>query len=135
LEQIGEVVELRGKKALVRIRRVSSCGENCSSCSGSCTPTASVVSAVNGLSAKVGDTVKLSMNASSFLFLAFLGYIFPLIVCVGVYFIVNKITGSVMISDIFAVLSLILTLFVFYLLDKLPDKPSRFSSRIIKILR
>ena len=29
MEQIGEVVELRGRRALVRIRRTSSCGENC----------------------------------------------------------------------------------------------------------
>lgn len=135
MEQIGEIVELRGKKALVRIRRTSSCGENCSGCSGNCTPTASVVTAVNGLSAKVGDMVKLHMNASSFLLLAFIGYILPLIICVGVYFLVNMLTDSVLLSDICAVLSLILTLFVFYLIDKLPDKPSRFSSRIIKILR
>lgn len=135
MEQIGEVVELRGKNALVRIKRVSSCGENCSSCSGDCAPTASVVCAVNGLSAKVGDTVKLHMSAPSFLLLAFLGYIFPLIVCVGVYFLAHKITDSVMISDICAVLSLILTLVIFYFVDKIPRKSSRFSSRIIKILR
>ena len=135
MEQIGEVVELRGKNALVRIKRTSSCGENCSSCSGGCTPTASVVSAVNGLSAKVGDTVKLHMSAPAFLFLAFLGYILPLIVCIGVYFLVNTLTDNVLLSDIFAVLSLILMLFIFYLLDKLPNKPTRFSSRIIRILR
>ena len=135
MEQIGEVVELRGKKALVRIRRVSACGENCSECSGGCEPTATVVSATNGLSAKVGDTVKLQMNSGAFLLLAFIGYILPILICIGAYYAVKKITDSIIAADIAAVSSIVITLLVFYFCDKLPRKSTRFSSRIIKIIR
>ena len=86
MEQIGEVVELRGKRALVRIYRTSSCGENCSACSGECKPSATMALASNGLHAKVGDTVKIQMNSASFLFLAFVGYILPIIICIATYF-------------------------------------------------
>lgn len=135
MEQIGEVVELRGKQALVRIKRTSACGENCSSCSGECKPISSVVRTTNGLSAKVGDTVKLQMNTGAFLILAFIGYILPIIVAVAVYVIAGKFTSNTIIQDASAVLSILLLLLMFYLLDKIPKKPAYFTSRIIKILR
>lgn len=137
MEQIGEVVELRGRRALVRIRRTSACGENCSQCSGECKPTATLVEATNGIFAKVGDTVKLQMNSASFLFLAFIGYILPILVCIAAYFITEKITDNVILSDIAAIASLIGVLVIFFIVDKLKPKrkSSRFSSRIIKILR
>ncbi len=135
MQQIGEVVELKGKLALVRIKRASSCGENCSSCSGECKSTASLVTAVNGLCAKVGDTVKLEMNSALFLFLAFIGYILPIIICIATYLITLKLTDSTVLSDILAVCSIIVTLVVFYIVDKLPQRSTRFTSKIIKILR
>lgn len=135
MEQIGEVVEVKGRFAHVRIKRTSSCGENCSSCSGECKPTASIITAVNGLSAKPGDTVKLQMNSASFLLLAFIGYILPLLICIAVYFLSKSLTDSIIIADICAVASIIITLVIFFIIDKLPRKSTRFSSRIIKILR
>lgn len=135
MEQIGEVVELRGKKALVRIQRTSACGENCSQCEGGCKPTSSVIEATNGISAKVGDTVKIQMNSLAFMTLAFIGYIFPIIVCLITYFTVKSFTDSTIIADTAAIVSLIAVLVVFYIVDKLPKKSSVFSSRIIKILR
>ncbi len=135
MEQIGEVVELKGKKALVRIQRTSSCGENCAECEGGCKPTSSVVEAINGLSAKVGDTVKIQMNSVAFMSLAFIGYILPILICIITYFTVNSITDNMIITDISAIASLVITLVIFYIIDKVPRKSSVFSSRIIKILR
>lgn len=135
MEQIGEVVEVNGKTATVRIRRVSACGESCASCSGGCKPTATVITAINGLSAKVGDTVKLQMNSGFFLLLAFVGYILPILICIAVYYGAKAITDSVLAADICAVLSIIAVLAVFYVIDKLPHRSTRFSSRIIKIIR
>ena len=137
MEQIGEVVELRGKKALVRIHRVSACGENCASCEGGCKPTSALTEAVNGISAKVGDTVKIQMNSLSYMLLAFIGYILPLLVCIATYFIVKNFTDNTVIADASAVGSLIGVLVLFYIIDKLPffKKPTIFSTRIIKIIR
>ena len=135
MEQIGEVVELKGSRALIRIYRASSCGENCAHCSGDCKPTATMVEALNEVSAQVGDTVKLQMNSLSFLFLAFVGYILPILVCIITYFVTKKLTDNIMIADISAIGSLIAVLVIFFVLDKFPHKSTRFSSRITKILK
>ena len=137
MEQIGEVVELRAGRALVRIHRSSACGENCASCEGGCKPTAAITEAINEIDAKVGDTVKIQMNSLSYMSLAFIGYILPLIVCIATYFIASKITDNTIIADASAILSLIGMLVLFYILDKLPifKKSTVFSTRIIKIIR
>lgn len=135
MEQIGEIVELRGNRAVVRIYRASSCGENCASCSGGCKPTTTMIEAHNTASANVGDTVKLEMNSASFLLLAFIGYILPILICIATYFVVDKFTGNTLLADLSAIFSLIAVLLIFFLFDKLPRKSTRFSSRIIKILK
>lgn len=137
MEQIGEVVELRGNKALVRIHRVSACGENCANCEGGCKPTSSLTEAVNDISAKVGDTVKIQMNSLSYMALAFIGYILPLIVCIGTYFTVQKFTVNTVIADASAIGSLIGVLVLFYIIDKFPffKKSTKFSTKIVKVIR
>ncbi len=135
MDQIGQVVEIQGKTAIVRVRRSSGCGENCSSCSSECKPTSSTLKAVNGLNAKVGDMVKVEMSSGAFIFLAFIGYILPIIITLAVYLIVNHFTSDSTIADISALAALILTLAVFFAVDKIPKKSTRFSSRIIRILR
>lgn len=135
MEQIGEVVELQGKKALVRIQRTSACGENCAQCEGGCKPTSSIVEATNGIYAKVGDTVKIQMNSLAFMALAFIGYILPIIICIATYFTVNSFTDNIVIADISAIGALIFVLVLFYIIDKIPKKSTIFSTRIIKILR
>lgn len=135
MNQIGQVVEIQGKSALVRVRRASACGENCGSCQGECKPTASTIKAVNGLDAKVGDMVKVEMSSGPYLLLAFIGYILPIIITVLAYALVYRFTSDAAAADISAIAALILTLIVFYAADKAPKKSTRFSSRIIRILR
>ncbi len=135
MDQIGQVVELQGKHALVRVRRASACGENCSSCAGGCKPTSSTLKAVNGLDAKVGDMVKVEMNPGAYVLLAFVGYILPIVVAVAAYLLANHLTTDTLVADISAVAALVLTFVVFYFVDKIPKKSTRFTSRIIRILR
>ena len=135
MEQIGEVVELREKRALVRIHRASSCGENCAQCSGGCKPTSSVVEAENSAGASVGDTVKIEMKSLSFLLLSFIGYILPIIICICTYFVVKSVTDNVVVADAAAVISIIFVLALFFLVDKLPRKRSLFTSKIVKIIK
>ena len=135
MEQIGEVVELRGKQALVRIQRTSACGENCAQCEGGCKPTSSVISATNGICAKVGDTVKIQMNSLAFMSLAFIGYILPIIICILTYFTVMRLTDNTVIADASAIFSLVAVLIIFFIIDKLPKKSTVFTTKIIKILR
>lgn len=135
MDQIGQVVEIQGKTALVRVRRTSACGENCSSCGGGCKPTSSTLKAVNGLDAKVGDMVKVEMNPGAYVLLAFVGYILPIIIAVAAYLLANHLTTDTVVADISAIGALALTLIIFYFVDKIPKKSTRFTSRIIRILR
>lgn len=135
MDQIGQVVELQGKSAVVRVRRTSACGENCASCGGGCTPTSTTLKAVNGLNAKVGDMVKVEMSSGAFVLLAFIGYILPILIAIGAYFVARQLSSDTIVADISAVVALVLTLVAFFVLDKLPKKSTRFSSRIIRILR
>ena len=135
MDQIGQVVELQGKSAIVRVRRTSACGENCASCGGGCTPTSTTLKAVNGLNAKIGDMVKVEMSSGAFVLLAFIGYILPILIAIGAYIVAQKLSSDTLVADISAVVALVLTLVAFFVLDKLPKKSTRFSSRIIRILR
>ena len=135
MDQIGQVVELQGKSAVVRVRRTSACGENCASCGGGCTPTSTTLKAVNGLNAKVGDMVKVEMSSGAFVLLAFIGYILPIIIAIVAYMVARQLSSDTIVADISAVVALVLTLVVFFVMDKLPKKSTRFSSRIIRILR
>ena len=135
MDQIGQVVELQGKSAVVRVRRTSACGENCASCGGECFPTSTTLKAVNGLNAKVGDMVKVEMSSGAFVLLAFIGYILPILIAIGAYIVARQLSSDTLMADISAVVALVLTLVAFFVLDKLPKKSTRFSSRIIRILR
>ncbi len=135
MDQIGQVVEIQGKNAIVRVRRVSACGENCSSCSGGCKPTSTTMKAVNGLNAKVGDMVKVEMNPGAFVTLAFVGYILPIIISVAAYMAAMRLSSDSLVADISALAALIVTLVFFFFMDKVPKKSTRFTSRIIRILR
>ncbi len=135
MEKIGEIVELNGKSAVVRVYKASSCEENCSHCNSVCKPTTTMIEAYNGISAQVGDTVKLNMNTVGFFLLSFVGYMLPVVICVTTYLLADKITGNTLISDISAVFSLVAVLIIFFLLDKLHRRFTRFSNRILKILK
>ncbi|WP_026477823.1 SoxR reducing system RseC family protein [Alkaliphilus transvaalensis] len=78
MEKIGVVKSLEGELALVEIRRVSACGENCSSCKGGCSPTQVYVKAKNHVNASVGQYVKLYSESKTVMKAAFLVYIVPL---------------------------------------------------------
>ncbi len=135
MEQIGEIVELHGRSAVVRIKRASACGENCAQCEGGCKPTSRTIKAVNKANAQVGDMVKLEMSSSMFMLLAFIGYILPIILAIGAYFIADSLTENTVIADAALIFTLIGVLVLFYIIDKLPHKTSRFSTRIVKVIK
>lgn len=78
MEKIGLVKSLEGDMAIVEIRRVSACGESCSSCKGGCAPTALYVRANNHVNASAGQYVKLQSESKKVMKAAFLVYIIPL---------------------------------------------------------
>lgn len=83
------IVKTVGANAEVAIIRESSCGENCASCKGGCTPSETIIVAENKLGAEVGDKVVLEMQDKNALTAAFVAYIIPLIALIAASGIVS----------------------------------------------
>ncbi|KGG81500.1 positive regulator of sigma(E),RseC/MucC [Caloranaerobacter azorensis H53214] len=82
MDQIGFVSRIEGDRAEVIVRRVSSCGDKCTSCKGGCSVPGIKTTIKNTLGAKPGDYVEIRMNTSIVLKSAFLVYVLPLILMI-----------------------------------------------------
>ncbi len=133
MERIGEVIKVNGKDVVVRIKRASSCGENCASCKG-CASTSATVTVENDKKVSVGDMVKLSLRSSSFILLAFIGYILPILLTIGAYFLFFALFSSEAVADIGAMAVLFITFLVFFFLDKRISELKVFKSKISKVI-
>ena len=96
IEEIGTVVELKGKRTAVVMCQKSSLCEHCAT-NGNCAlgddDKTRLVEAQNLLGATVGDQVRIATTTKSFLQSSFLLYIVPLIALV-VGAIVGKLVGE-----------------------------------------
>lgn len=79
MDQSGVVVAIKGKMAVVEVKRVSACGDKCSSCGGGCDTPVSRIEVANGKNATVGDLVTLNVSDKVMLQSTFLMYTLPLI--------------------------------------------------------
>lgn len=79
MDQSGVVVAIKGRMAVVEVKRASACGDKCSSCGGSCDTPVNRVEVENGRNATVGDLVTLSVSDKVMLKSTFLMYTLPLI--------------------------------------------------------
>lgn len=82
MEQIGYVNKIDGNTAQVVVRRVSLCGDKCTSCKGSCNVPGISVNIENVLGAKEGDFVEVRMKTKTVLKSAFLVYAIPLVMLI-----------------------------------------------------
>lgn len=94
MKQTGTVESTSGGSASVRVRRSSSCGDNCASCGLNCAGREMVVTAKNKIGAKAGDFVELEMGSSKVLGAAAWVYVMPLAVFIICYAAANAATGS-----------------------------------------
>jgi sigma-E factor negative regulatory protein RseC len=128
MEQIGEVVELRGREALVRIQRTSACGENCANCKCACEATTAVSVVENSVGAAVGDIVKIQSDSSAVLRAALILYIVPVLVA-----IISAVIGSSF-SVICGIVFCVAMFFVSFFVIKLFEKKITPKSYITKVL-
>ena len=84
----GLILNVENDKALVRFVRQSACGGNCASCGG-CGAKPIDVWIDNTLSLNPGDKVEIETESKKILFSAFITYIFPLLIFISLYSIVN----------------------------------------------
>lgn len=76
MEQVGFVKNVVDGKAEVEVRRISSCGGGCKSCSGCDTPI-HIVTLSNDINAKVGDLVEIRGVAKDILKYTMIVYMIP----------------------------------------------------------
>ena len=76
MEQVGFVKNVVDGKAEVEVRRISSCGGGCKSCSGCDTPI-HIVTLSNDINAKVGDLVEIRGIAKDILKYTMIVYMIP----------------------------------------------------------
>lgn len=96
IEEVGTVVELKGKHTAVVMCQKSSLCENCAT-NGHCVlgddDKTRFIDAQNSLGASVGENVRIATSTKSFLQSSFLLYIVPLIALV-IGAVVGKLTGE-----------------------------------------
>lgn len=79
MDRTGEVVGLRGSKAQIEIRRMSECGDKCTTCAGGCDTPSMIVEVDNRLNAQRGDFVVLEAPEHVVVKSTFILYTIPLI--------------------------------------------------------
>ena len=106
MNKTGIVEKKEGSSVTVRIKRDSSCGENCAMCNA-CPGKNMTITINTDLHLSTGDTVKLETNTSYILLSAFCVYIVPLILLIVGYAI-----STIYIGLIFMVISFIILHFI-----------------------
>ncbi|MDR0406234.1 MAG: SoxR reducing system RseC family protein [Clostridiales bacterium] len=122
MEKIGTVISIEGNKAVVRVRRASSCGENCANCAGGCADTRRFVTAVGAEGVNVGDMVKLTLSDHKILLAAFAAYLLPFLTLLAGYAVFQAAGAAV---------GFVLPFIALKVLDKKSAK--RYTATITKI--
>ena len=130
MESVGTVISLDKNIATVSVRRVSACGENCTSCKGACVDTKVTARVENTIGARPGDTVMIESNTKDLVRASMFLYIMPIVVAI----IVSVITYSFEITDIFVILASVISFFASFIIVKLFEKKLVPKSYIKKIL-
>lgn len=79
MNQVGYVTSINGEKVNVMFKRMSECGDKCSTCSGHCESPPLILDMNNTIFAKPGDVVEVVMEDNTFFKLTFFAYALPLI--------------------------------------------------------
>lgn len=137
MNQIGYVYEIKGKDALVQVKRVSACGENCADCSSACEMPSVQVSMPNALNAKIGDEIEIRSESKKVLKYALIIYLVPLVIMLGTIAISNyyfKSAGYT--SDAYSLVAGIMSLAVSHFILKYIDKKSvgKITFKMIRIM-
>ena len=107
----GIVLENKGEYAIVRVSKKSACSGNCASC-GLCENPVYDVKAKNSIGADAGDRVSLYMPSSKVLFAAFLVYMLPVMVLIGVLAVCKALGFSNVVTAVLSIFSLACWLFL-----------------------
>lgn len=131
MRKIGQILKSEGKYSWVKMERGTSCGEGkCPLSSPLINDSKSnfyIVQAYNDLDASPGDKVLVEINDHIALGVAFLIYIFPILLTLSVYFLLRYLTSLVLYHYLGVAVSIVFSLFLL----KEEDQRLQFHYRII----
>lgn len=136
MDRVGRVVETQDGMANLEVRKVSSCGTNCASCSAACAQPPQVIKVINSLDAKPGDFVEVHADSGRVLKFMLLLYGIPLlflIVGFGLghsYLVENNIANY----EILALLIGLVSMAIGGLIVRFIDKKSNVKSENINYM-
>lgn len=93
MKNFGTIIALDDENALIEVKRSTSCGEKCGSCASNCKNKTMVIGVKNTLNAKIGEKVEVESESKRILSIAFLIYIFPIIMFILGVYLSNLIMG------------------------------------------
>ena len=131
MEIIGTVVKTDGDEAIVSVKRVSACGENCANCAGVCETTNATTVVKNTADARVGDTVKIESESADVIRAAVVLYIVPVVVTILIAALVYGFGGA----DVYVFVFSAVGFFGSFLGVKFFEKKITPKSQITKIIK
>ncbi|MDO5028266.1 MAG: SoxR reducing system RseC family protein [Bacillota bacterium] len=79
MERVGRVISVKDGMADLEVRKVSSCGSNCASCSAACEQAPQVIKVIDSLQVQPGDFVEVKADSSRVLKFMLILYGIPLL--------------------------------------------------------
>lgn len=138
--EVGYVKVVKGKYALVELKRKSRCSENCAHCGNNCSISTSIQYVKNTLNASVGDSVEVSRETKSFLKMNLWIYIFSLIsMVIGVfvgssYFSKLNLEYTNVLASLVGVIFLVISFFILSIIDKKIFKDNKYKLHMVKVI-
>lgn len=136
MERVGRVVKVHDGMADLEVRKVSSCGTNCASCSAACEQPPQVIKVLDTLQVKPGDFVEVKADSSRVLKFMLALYGIPLLFLI-VGFVVGHSYFLSINSPNYELLSLlvgVIAMAVGALIVRAIDKKSKVKSENINFM-
>lgn len=124
MDQIGYVTKVEGENIQLEVKRVSSCGDNCKSCGGSCDVQPHIIVLPNKIDAKVGDYVEVTAESKNILKYMAIIYMIPFAFFIIGIALGNSIFKSMgndnyeILSFLTGMIALVIAFFVVRIIDK-----------------
>jgi len=131
MEIVGTVIAINGNDAVVSVKRVSACGENCANCGGACETTKTTTVVKNTAGAHIGDIVKIESDSAKVIRAAVVLYIVPVVVTI----LIAALVFGLGFSDLYVFIFATVGFFTSFLGIKFFEKKLTPESYITKVIK
>jgi sigma-E factor negative regulatory protein RseC len=137
--EFGEIVDIQGNQAVIKVKRSSACG-NCGACSMGMHTDEMMLTVSNQMQGEVGDLVELELESSQLLKASAITYLFPLfalILGIAIGFILGGRYGynPELCGSLLGLLFTVISFFGIRALEPRFRKGHQFSPRMVQIIK